>query len=1194
MGEGVSCGKCGAQNPAEAAFCMGCGAPLARACPSCGTTAPLEASFCMTCGTALDASAAAPPAPAPEPADVRAPEPVHEEERRTVTVVFADISGFTSVAERLDHETVKALVEPCLTRLAAEVQRFGGRVDKYIGDAVMAVFGAPVAHEDDAERGVRAAFGMLAAMPELNRDVEQQFGIDLSLRVGVNTGEVLAGRVGDAYTVLGDAVNVASRLQAAAPVGGILVGDRTRRLTAGAVLYRQLAPLELKGKAERVAAWEAVELEPAAGQRRDTTRLLAPLVGRDEELGRLERAFDRVVRDRAPQLVTIVGQPGVGKTRLLIELEQRLEGRERTVPVLRGRCLAFGQGVVYWPLAEMLRAWCGISEGDAPELVRAKLVERLGPLLAAAAGEEDLRERRIAPLARLLGADAQEGAQRDADDDRDGREAFFGVVRGVVEALAAEQPLVLAWEDIHWADEGTLDLIDYLSRWLRAPVMQVCLAREELFGRRPAWSSTRRTATVEFLEPLDQADAQRLIESLLTASGAVGERARMLAERSGGNPLFAEAMVARIAEGADADAGELPDTVQGVLAARLDALTPFERQLVAHAAVLGRTFWESALEPIAAAADSPLGPALAALQERDILLPGDGTAPAGERELAFKHVLIRDVAYEMLPKAVRARKHAEVGAFIERRTGSVGEGTVALVAEHYSRAAALATEAHLPQQELDTLRRLALERGEAAGDASASMYSNGEALSHYEAAAALAEPASESALRIAEKSGDVSLRLGRADRAIELWELCLAGAGVEEDRRRVAELHRKIGAALAHKGERKRAIEHHQQGINLLKDDAPSLTLVRLYEEAAWLYMQVGDNMLAIYASEKALRLAETLGEARAASRAHGIFGRVFGRIGDPAKAHENLERAVELARQSDEAETVLALLAYGHNLEHSDGDYAGAQERYLEALALAERIGEVPAQIELQSALAQLAFFRCDWEEVREATSVSASLAEREGLLGKLCLPNVMRGRLCWRDGEWEESARLLGSARDVAERVGLSEVAFSALLALAGTRRDEGELDQAELALRDAVALCDRAGLVPQSVHAYAGLALVAGLAGRPERAMEAADNAESASARVHEPAGAAAALEARASVAELPDALAALDAARAEWERLGRPLDVARCELLRGRRLLDGGDPAAAETLAGAAELFDRVGVAHLAARARELAGAALREA
>ncbi len=1179
MGAPLTCVQCLAESPAGARYCTACGAQLANTCPSCGTEAPPGARFCMACGAAVAAT------PLGQAATDSAPEGA---ERRTVTVLFADLSGYTSVAERLDHETVTALVERCLLRLATEVELFGGRVDKYIGDNVMAVFGAPVAHEDDPERAVRAALGMQGAMVELNAELASDFGVELALRIGVNTGEVLAGRIGEGYTVMGDAVNVAARLQAAAPVGGILVGDRTHRLCSSAIAYRELDPLALKGKAEAVVAWEAIKANATASLAEDHAHL-APLVGREEELARLEGLFDRVVREGASHLITVVGQAGIGKSRLLQELERRLGVRPLAPRIRRGRCLAFGQGIAYWPLAEMLRAEFGISENEDAEAAGAKLRDRVLPLLGQE-GETEQAERRIAPLARLLGVPSTEGGDAgDHEDPQSARERFFGVVRSVLEALSHERPLVLAWEDIHWADEGTLDLIDYLSRWLRAPVLQVCLARDQLLERRAAWSTSRRAATVAFLEPLDPQQSQRLVELLLGGSGAIGKQASALAERSGGNPLFVEAMVQRVAEQDGSGPLELPDTIQGLLAARLDSLEPFERQLVTHASVLGRTFWESALEPVARASGGDLQRALASLREKDILLPGEANTPGAEREMFFKHVLIRDVAYEMLSKAARARKHAEVAAFIVERAGGQNEG---LVAEHYARAAAFAAAAHLPAAELSKLQGLALSYGEAAGDAAAALYSNREALAHYEAAATLIGSDDERAQRIAEKGGDVSLRLGRVDAAIELWSGSLEYRSARGEAVHVAELHRKVGAALAHKGERKKAIEHHQLGINLIKDDAPSLTLVRLYEEAAWLYMQVGDNMLAIYASEKALRLAENLGEARAASRAHGIFGRVFGRIGDAEKARENLERSVELARESDEAETVLALHALGHNLEHTEGDYDAARERYLEALALAQRIGDVPEQIELYSALAQLAFYRCDWERVRAESDASAGLAEAEGLVGKLCLPEVLRGRLRWCEGEWDASVRLLSSARDVAERIGWSEVAYSALLALASTLRDAGELERAESALRAALSVCERAGLAPQSVQAYGALALVGYLAGRPEVTADAAELAQRASARVHDPAAEASALEAMGLVAELPEASERLEGARAIWQRLGRPLEVARCEMLLGRRLLQQPGSAGADALARAAALFDDVGVAHLAMSARELAASPAR--
>jgi class 3 adenylate cyclase/predicted nucleic acid-binding Zn ribbon protein len=317
MVDEISCGVCGTANPAGASFCMSCGAPLARVCPSCGVPAPAGARFCGNCGGALADGA---PSAASEPAEADDGVPAEAEQRRTVTVLFADLSGYTSISERLDHETVKTLVERCLTRLAAEVEQYGGRVDKFIGDNVMAVFGAPQAHEDDPARAVRAALGMQAAMGELREELGTRFGMEPELRVGVNTGEVLAGRLGGAYTVVGDAVNVAARLQAAAPVGGVLVGERTRRLSAGEIVYRAIEPLVLKGKSDPVPAWEAVELGADAHATQGKSRA-TPLIGREEELVRLEAAIDRVTREGSAHLFTLIGQAGVGKSRLADQRE---------------------------------------------------------------------------------------------------------------------------------------------------------------------------------------------------------------------------------------------------------------------------------------------------------------------------------------------------------------------------------------------------------------------------------------------------------------------------------------------------------------------------------------------------------------------------------------------------------------------------------------------------------------------------------------------------------------------------------------------------------------------------------------------------------------------------------------------------------------------------------------------------------
>jgi class 3 adenylate cyclase/predicted ATPase len=1182
----LACASCGTENPDGARFCMACGGALERRCPSCGTPAPPEAKFCMTCGASLTAlpEPAAPEPPEPAPVPARLPE-----ERRQVTVLFADLSGYTAVAEQMDPEAVKTLVERALRRLGDEVERFGGTVDKYIGDNVMALFGAPVAHEDDAERAVRAALGMQAAMGEINESLKLPETVDFELRVGINSGEVLAGAVGANYTVTGDTVNTASRLQSASRPGAITVGERTVRATSDAIEYDELAPLELKGKAEPVPAWEAVSVKSAYAVRRASPKSEAPLVGRDYEVGTLRSLHERVVRERRPHIVTLVGEAGVGKSRLLREFEQELCGGESAIRT--GRCLPYGSGLVFWALGEVIRQECGILDADSSDDAWRKLASYMVDVLSDEDDSDgESAERRAALIGMAIGLEPPPDLRPAYSDDPERlRDAYFSALRSGVEAMARRRPLVLAFEDIHWADDGLLDVIEHLAQWVRAPLMLLCLSRDELLERRPSWGGGRRNATQLFLEPLTRQDTQELVASLLPADDhPAAEILSVVVERSGGNPFFAEEMVRRVAEADQIDLAELPDSVQAVLAARLDALDPFERRLVQQAAVVGRTFWASSLASVAQEENRDLSEALTSLQEKDILAPGAEGLLLGERELAFKHVLIRDVAYKMLPKAVRSRKHFEVGRFIEERAGDRTDEVVALLAEHYGRAAALGDEGGVATDELQPIRERAVHFLEVAGDGASLLYSNREALSHYQHARAVGAEGCEEAslMRIAEKQGDVALRLGRVDAAIDLWQGCLDYHRGQEDLERVADLHRKIGAGLSHKGERKAAIEHYQKGINLLKDGPPRLELVRLYEEAAWLYLHTGDNMLAIYASEKALRLAERLGETRAASRAHGIFGRVFGRIGDTEKARSNLERSVELARGSDHGETILALLALGRHFEISEAETVRASDAYTEALALAKQVGDLPSQVELHAALAQLAVYRADWAQVEESTTASAELAEREGLVGKLCLPYVLRALLRWRAGEHDGAEQLFRRAHELAEQVGWSELAFSALYGLAVTLRDSGDLTGAVTALDQATDVCERAGLIAQSIQATAERAVVLALAGRTEQARESAQEAAELAERLHYPVGSAASLEARGATTEDPqEARELLDEAREAWTALRRPLEAARCDLIAAEVLRESDPPVAEEARLRAAAEYDKLGVAHLAKRARD---------
>src|SRR3954449_969338 len=418
------CPACSTENPEGAHFCMACGTALEQRCPSCGAEVQPGARFCVECGASLAPVAR----PTPPAATVRE----LPEERRQVAVLFADLSGYTAVAETLDPEALHSLVDRCLRRLGEEVERYGGTVDKYIGDNVMATFGAPVAHEDDAERAVRAALGMQEAMTEINEDVGRRHGVSFALRVGINGGEVVAGAIGGGYTVIGDAVNVAARLQSAAQPGRVMVGERTQRATADAIEYTELEPLILKGKSEPVPAWEAVGVIAKQPVRRAIpARPAAPLVGREFELELLDDLLDRVEREERPHLVTVLGEAGVGKSRLLAELDWRLAQRDPPPAVRPGRCLPYGSGVVYWAVGEILRSELDIVDTDRSDVAWGKLTSGISKLLAGKDAElEDTAERQAALIGRLLGIDAPpEVAPVEVDDPQRLRESFFGAVR---------------------------------------------------------------------------------------------------------------------------------------------------------------------------------------------------------------------------------------------------------------------------------------------------------------------------------------------------------------------------------------------------------------------------------------------------------------------------------------------------------------------------------------------------------------------------------------------------------------------------------------------------------------------------------------------------------------------------------------------------------------------------------------------
>jgi class 3 adenylate cyclase/tetratricopeptide (TPR) repeat protein len=674
---GLACASCGAEHSSGARFCSECGAPLQRTCPACGAEQPASAAFCSACGIALrvDARRAA------DTSDDR-------QERRVVTVLFADLAGSTALGERLDPEDVRELQGELFELINSEVERFGGTTEKFAGDAVLAVFGIPQAHEDDPERAVRAALAVRDSFVSFTDRVHGRHGADVGLRIGVNTGEVVAGREAAArgeLMVSGDAVNVAARLQQHAKPGEVLVGQRTQAATSRTISYREHEALEAKGKREPVAAWVAVAV--AAGERQPAPRgmagLSAPLVGRNEELAVLSAVAARVERERAPQLVTLFGPAGVGKSRLLTELVERLPGAR----LVRGRCLPYGEGITFWPLAEAAKAHAGILDTDSADVALSKLRAAIGSVIPG-----DQAELVLEAAAWTIGF-ALPGVSV-GTDPRDVVGRLQDGWTRYVTALGREQLTVFAVEDVHWASSALLDLVEQLAENLAdTEVLLVCTARLELLEVRPTWGAGKQNATALSLAPLSPKDAERLVSSLLGEAQVPEDvRERVLASAEG-NPFYLEEMLNMLIEegalerrnGGWASTNRLadvsiPDSVHGVIAARIDLLEAASRDALRRCSVVGRSFWPAAVD-----VDERV---IAALVRSGLVSHNVDSVMAGMREFAFKHALTRDVVYATLPRPERRDLHRRVGEWIQHIAPDRGAETVELAAYHYGQAVA--------------------------------------------------------------------------------------------------------------------------------------------------------------------------------------------------------------------------------------------------------------------------------------------------------------------------------------------------------------------------------------------------------------------------------------------------------------------------------------------------------------------------
>jgi class 3 adenylate cyclase/tetratricopeptide (TPR) repeat protein len=894
-------------------------------CPSCGKENPDGFEFCGFCRAALTATLSSPT----------------REERKIVSVLFCDLVGFTSRAEQLDPEDVRALLAPYHERVRFELERHGGTVEKFIGDAVMALFGAPTAHEDDPERAVRAALAI------------REFALEegLELRVGITTGEALialgASPAEGEGMASGDVVNTAARLQSAAPVNGILADEATYRATRRAIDYGVARPVDAKGKTEPIPVWEATGARSRFGV--DVTHhARAELVGREQELSVLRDAFLRARNLRAPQLVTLVAVPGMGKSRLVYELSRIVDADPELVTWRQGRCLAYGDGVAFWALAEVVKAQTGISERDTEAEAADKLHATVEDVLV---DERDARwvESHLRPL---VGLETEVGLGGDR------RGEAFAAWRRFLEALAEQRPLVLVLEDLHWADDGLLDFVDELVDWLSGvPLLVVCSARPELLERRPGWGGGKLNASTIGLSPLSREQTALLISHVLDRSLLPAEIQQTLLERAEGNPLYAEQFAQLYLELGSAEDMPLPETLQGIVAARLDGLSAEEKAILQDASVVGKVFWTGGLHRD----ELDVTPLLHSLERRGFLTRQRRSSLESEGEWAFAHMLLRDVAYGQIPRADRAVKHLKTAQWIESLGRS--EDHAELLAFHWSSALELTRAAGQDTTDLETPTRLALRE---AGSHAFAINAYPAAATYYGDALALWPEDDPNRPGLLYCHAD-ALYVANDDRAAEALEVARdAVLGIGE-RDTAAEAEISLSRIAWHRGQGEEARTHEVRAEKLVEGTssrAGALVLASIARTRAI----GGDPEQGLRLASEALSVAETLGVDGLRAHSLATIGLAKGYLGDATGA-EDERKALELAVAANSP--FAGAIANNIGVQAwFDLDVVGARRAWDEGLRIAERLGDASSALWIRYQQETVALVDGRWAESLSAAN--------------------------------------------------------------------------------------------------------------------------------------------------------------------------------------------------------------------------------
>jgi class 3 adenylate cyclase/tetratricopeptide (TPR) repeat protein len=970
---------------------------------------------------------------------------VRARERKVVSVLFADLVGFTARSEQLDPEDVDALLGPYHERLRHELERWGGTVEKFIGDAVVAFFGAPVAGEDDPERAVRAALAI--------RDWIRDEG-KLQVRVAVNTGEALVRldvrpESGEGMAT-GDVVNTASRLQTAAPTNGILVGEATYRATSERVEYREHEPVDAKGKEQPVPVWEVVQAKARFGVDL-APEARTPLVGREREVELLIGTLARARQQRSPELVTLIGVPGIGKSRLLGELFHSIGESGELTFWRQGRSLPYGEGVSYWALAEMVKAQAGILETDTDEEVGAKLRAAAEHLL------DDDVDWVVSHLRPLVGHTA---------DSAGSQEEAFTAWRRFFEALAEEHALVLVFEDVQWADDGLLDFIEHLADWVRdVPILILCTARLELLERRPAWGGGKLNAANVALAPLSGEDTARLMWALGV------ETQPALVERAGGNPLYAEQYVRMLQERGSAE--DLPESVQGIIAARLDSLPPGQKAVLQDAAVMGKVFWVGAL----GVDEQQLHP----LQQKEFVQRARRSSVAGETEFSFKHVLVRDVAYGQIPRADRAAKHLRTAEWIE----SLGRADdhAEMVAHHYANALELTRASGGGLNGLVTRTRDALRD---AGVRAASLNAVAPAERYFSDALELTADDDPERLQLLYKLGAV--KHIRSWEGTEELELARDGFIAVDDPESAAEAVLRIADNYWSRGQGEEVRTQLDHARSLVAGRRPSRTQAQVLEQVSRYAMLADRNEEAIEAGHKALQMAEELGLDDIRARVLNNIG--VARVGSgDLGGLDDLDRSLELATQLNIADEIVRALNNRRTMRMLAGRLRDAEADLAESHRLAEHFGQrgFVRWIEGGPILGPL-WSDGKWDEVVERATAFIDGLGDEGHY-QAASSYMHRAAVRAARGEDAAAAEDVAAALEVARPVGDPQLTGTALLWAALIYMTIGDRERAGELLDESFEFIRRLGDLGWVVITLHSLAWVAQKLGRGEEVLAAA---------------------------------------------------------------------------------------------------------